>query len=175
MWNRKKNKLFLPIILKIVFIYPEHITYNTKAHFYVLYMYSPPSHTSQFINTVWVIYHWNSDTVYLEIIFRHNIRSVSRQMLVVQAFKPSTPGSRGWQFWVQGQYGLQSQFQDIHGYTEKPVSKKAKTNNKKEIFPQFCFLLFKCQSQVVNFPTNSRFLPNLGTNCKIPQPLPPAK
>jgi hypothetical protein len=34
-------------------------------------------------------------------------------------------------FWVQGQPGLQSEFQDIQGYTKKPSLKKPKTKNKK--------------------------------------------
>jgi hypothetical protein len=32
-------------------------------------------------------------------------------------------------FWVQGQPGLQSEFQDSQGYTEKPVSKNKKRKN----------------------------------------------
>ena len=31
-------------------------------------------------------------------------------------------------FWVQGQPGLQSEFQDSQGYTEKPCLKKTKQN-----------------------------------------------
>jgi hypothetical protein len=35
-------------------------------------------------------------------------------------------------FWVRGQPGLQSEFQDSQGYTEKPcLKKKAKQTNKK--------------------------------------------
>jgi hypothetical protein len=34
-------------------------------------------------------------------------------------------------FWVRGQPGLQSEFQDSQGYTEKPCLKKIKNNNKK--------------------------------------------
>jgi hypothetical protein len=43
--------------------------------------------------------------------------------VVAQAFNPST-----WQadFWVQGQHGLQSEFQDSQGYTEKPCLEKPK-------------------------------------------------
>jgi hypothetical protein len=39
-----------------------------------------------------------------------------RQAVVVHTFNPST--------WVQGQPGLQSEFQDRQGYTEKPCVKK---------------------------------------------------
>jgi hypothetical protein len=33
-------------------------------------------------------------------------------------------------FWVQGQPGLQSEFQDSQGYTEKPCLEKKKQNKK---------------------------------------------
>jgi hypothetical protein len=37
-------------------------------------------------------------------------------------------------FWVQGQPGLQREFQDSQGYTEKPCLEKTKqNNNKKEV------------------------------------------
>jgi hypothetical protein len=35
-------------------------------------------------------------------------------------------------FWVQGQPGLQSEFQDSPGYTEKPCLKKPKKQKKPE-------------------------------------------
>jgi hypothetical protein len=36
-------------------------------------------------------------------------------------------------FWVQGQPGLQSEFQDSQGYTEKPcLEKKTKQNKRKD-------------------------------------------
>ena len=35
-------------------------------------------------------------------------------------------------FWVQGQPGLQSEFQDSQGYTEKPYLEKPKKNIKKQ-------------------------------------------
>jgi hypothetical protein len=48
------------------------------------------------------------------------------QAVVVCAFNPSTGGSWGVgqeDFWVRGQPGLQSEFQDSQGYTEKPCLK----------------------------------------------------
>jgi hypothetical protein len=36
-------------------------------------------------------------------------------------------------FWVQGQPGLQSEFQDSQGYTEKPCLEKPKKKKKKEL------------------------------------------
>jgi hypothetical protein len=53
--------------------------------------------------------------------------------VVAHAFNPSTGGGgqRQVAFWVQGQPGLQSKFQDNQGYTEKPCLKKTKTNKKK--------------------------------------------
>jgi hypothetical protein len=38
-------------------------------------------------------------------------------------------------FWVQGQPGLQSEFQDSHGYTEKPCLKKQKQNKSSILYP----------------------------------------
>jgi hypothetical protein len=49
--------------------------------------------------------------------------------VVAQAFNPST---READFWVWGQPGLQSEFQDSPGYKEKPCLKKKKTKNKKQ-------------------------------------------
>jgi hypothetical protein len=41
-------------------------------------------------------------------------------------------GQRQADFWVRGQPGLQSEFQDIQGYTEKPCLKKLKQNKTKK-------------------------------------------
>jgi hypothetical protein len=49
-----------------------------------------------------------------------------RPGVVVQALNPSTRGQRQADFWVWGQPGLQSEFQDSQGYTEKPCLKKKK-------------------------------------------------
>jgi hypothetical protein len=38
-------------------------------------------------------------------------------------------------FWVPGQPGLQSEFQDSQGYTEKPCLKKQKTKQNKKQLP----------------------------------------
>jgi hypothetical protein len=47
---------------------------------------------------------------------------------VAHDFNPSTRRQRQADFWVQGQPGLQSEFQDSQGYTEKPCLEKPKTN-----------------------------------------------
>jgi hypothetical protein len=45
---------------------------------------------------------------------------------------PALGRQRQADFWVQGQSGLQSEFQDSQGYTEKPcLEKQNKTNKKK--------------------------------------------
>jgi hypothetical protein len=44
---------------------------------------------------------------------------------------PALGRQRQVDFWVQGQSGLQSEFQDSQGYTEKPCLEKKKTKNKK--------------------------------------------
>jgi hypothetical protein len=48
---------------------------------------------------------------------------------------PALGRQRQTDFWVQGQPGLQSEFQDSQGYTEKPClkkKKKKKTNKNKK-------------------------------------------
>jgi hypothetical protein len=50
--------------------------------------------------------------------------------VVAHAFNPSTWEERQADFWVRGQPGLQSEFQDSLGCTEKPCLKKQKTTKK---------------------------------------------
>jgi hypothetical protein len=45
---------------------------------------------------------------------------------------PALGRQRQVNFLVQGQPGLQSEFQDSQGYTEKPCLEKTKTKNKKK-------------------------------------------
>ena len=47
--------------------------------------------------------------------------------VVVHAFNPSTWEAEA-DFWVRGQPGLQSEFQDSQGYTEQPCLEKTKQN-----------------------------------------------
>jgi hypothetical protein len=44
---------------------------------------------------------------------------------------PALGRQRQTDFWVRGQPGLQSEFQDSHGYTEKPCLRKKESENKK--------------------------------------------
>jgi hypothetical protein len=44
--------------------------------------------------------------------------------MVVHAFNPALGRQRQANFWVRGQPGLQSEFQDNQGYTEKPCLRK---------------------------------------------------
>ena len=54
----------------------------------------------------------------------------------------ATTGTLGRQgqvhFWDGGQPGLQSEFQDSQGYTEKPCLKKTKQNKTKQKNPTIC-------------------------------------
>jgi hypothetical protein len=50
--------------------------------------------------------------------------------MVVHTFNPRLGRQKQADFWVWGQPGLQSEFQDSQGYTEKPCLEKQKTNNK---------------------------------------------
>jgi hypothetical protein len=51
--------------------------------------------------------------------------------VMAHAFNPSTWGVEGQaDFWVQGQPGLQSEFQDSQGYTEKPCLEKTNRQTK---------------------------------------------
>jgi hypothetical protein len=45
---------------------------------------------------------------------------------------PALGRQRQADFWVRGQPGLQSEFQDSQGYTEKLCLEKQKTKNKKQ-------------------------------------------
>ena len=45
---------------------------------------------------------------------------------------PALGGQRQVDFWVRDQPGLQSEFQDNEGYTEKPCLEKPKQTNKQE-------------------------------------------
>jgi hypothetical protein len=51
--------------------------------------------------------------------------------IVAHAFNPSTRRQRQVDYWVRGQPGLQSEFQDSQGYTEKPCLEKPKKKKKK--------------------------------------------
>ena len=54
--------------------------------------------------------------------------------MVAHTFNTSTGEAEEGRFWVQGQPGLQSEFQDRQGYTEAPCLEKQnkKTNNNKK-------------------------------------------
>jgi hypothetical protein len=58
---------------------------------------------------------------------------------------PALGRQRQADFWVQGQPGLQSEFQDSQGYTEKPCLEKTKNKTKqnknlKDFIMQITFL-----------------------------------
>jgi hypothetical protein len=54
---------------------------------------------------------------------------------------PALGRQRKADFWVQSQPGLQSEFQDSQGYTEKPVSKNKQTNKQSYSFLFFIYKL----------------------------------
>ena len=55
---------------------------------------------------------------------------------MAQAFNPSTWEAEAGTFWVEGQPGLESEFQDSQGYTERScfnkTNKQNNNNNKKK-------------------------------------------
>jgi hypothetical protein len=57
---------------------------------------------------------------------------MSCRAVVVHAFNSSTREVRPTDFGVQGQPGLQSEFQDSQGYTEKPYLEKAQNKTKQK-------------------------------------------
>jgi hypothetical protein len=57
--------------------------------------------------------------------------------MVAHTFNPSTREAEEGDFWVQGQPGLQSEFQDSQGYTEKPCLKKPGGKKKLSKIAQF--------------------------------------
>jgi hypothetical protein len=50
--------------------------------------------------------------------------------VVAHAFNPALGRQRQVDFWVRGQPGLQSEFQDSQDYTEKPCLEKPKQQKK---------------------------------------------
>jgi hypothetical protein len=54
------------------------------------------------------------------------------QAVVAQALIPALGRQRQVDFWVWGQPGLQSEFQDSQGYTEKPCLEKPNQNKTKQ-------------------------------------------
>jgi hypothetical protein len=65
----------------------------------------------------------------------HNGRAILHQLatkkmthwvVVAHAFNPSTLEAEAGSLWVQGQPGLQSEFQDSQGYIEKPCLEENK-------------------------------------------------
>jgi hypothetical protein len=56
-------------------------------------------------------------------VFNH-WKYVPSQVVVAHAFNASTWKAEAMDFWVRGQPGLQSEFQDSQGYTEKPCLEK---------------------------------------------------
>jgi hypothetical protein len=55
-----------------------------------------------------------------------------QQGVVAHAFNPSTREAEAGGFLSSGQTGLQSEFQDSQGYTEKPSQKNQKKKKKKK-------------------------------------------
>jgi hypothetical protein len=55
--------------------------------------------------------------------------------VVAHALIPALGRQRQADFWVRGQPGLQSEFQDSQGYTEKPCLEKPKRKNKQTKIP----------------------------------------
>jgi hypothetical protein len=53
-------------------------------------------------------------------------KEVGSKAVVVHTFNPSTWEAEQVDFWVQGQPGLQSEFQDNQDYKEKPCLEKPK-------------------------------------------------
>jgi hypothetical protein len=77
--------------------------------------------------------------------------------VIAHVFNPSTrEAQRQADFWVQGQPGLQSEFQDSQGYIEKLCLKKTKNKTKKKIF--FSFLLKKKREKKKKKISSSTYL-----------------
>jgi hypothetical protein len=64
---------------------------------------------------------------------------------------PALGRQRQADFWVRGQPGLQSEFQDSQGYTEKPCLKKQKqkqTNKQKEMLIRALHVVIIMQNNI---------------------------
>ena len=78
-------------------------------------------------NEIWcpLLVRLKTATVYLGI-------KINRRAVVAHTLIPVLGRQRQVDFWVRGQPGLQSEFQDSQGYTEKPCLKKQKTNKQQK-------------------------------------------
>ena len=61
--------------------------------------------------------------------------------MVATPLIPALGRQRQADFWVRGQSGLQSEFQDSQGYTEKPCLEKTKKQTNKNAFNHIAILL----------------------------------
>ena len=61
-------------------------------------------------------------------------------MVVQVPLIPALGRQRQADFLVQGQPGLQREFQDSQGYTEKPCLEKQKENKEKQNNPKFLYI-----------------------------------
>ena len=63
---------------------------------------------------------------------KHNIKLDVKPGVVAHAFNPSTGEAEAGRFWVRGQPGLKSEFQDSQGYAAKPCLEKRNKQNKQK-------------------------------------------
>jgi hypothetical protein len=69
-------------------------------------------------------------------------------VLQMLTFLPALGRQRQVDFWVRGQPGLQSEFQDSQGYTEKPCLEKKKKKKKQ---PTFYLDFHLCSDFILTF------------------------
>ena len=77
------------------------------------------------------------------------------QAVVAHTFDPNTWRQKQADFWVWGQPGLQSDFQDIQGYTEKPYIKKQQQQQKQKQ-KRFIYLFILCIEYTIAFFRHTR-------------------
>ena len=77
--------------------------------------------------------------------------------MVAQAFNSRTWRQRQVNFWVRGQPGLQSKFQDGQGYTEKPCLKKKKEKGKSMRLGVHLLIKMSNNSVLIFLPLNETY------------------
>jgi hypothetical protein len=82
------------------------------------------------------------EPIFLSSLFLVIKKTFKSQGVVAYAFNPSTQETEAGRFLSSRKPGLQSEFQDSQGYTEKPYLEKPKPNQTKHplkhVFLEFC-------------------------------------
>jgi hypothetical protein len=135
--------------LNTMWLDPEkwHPGLTSGLHMHIYLHICEPSWTYVYIHTHNIHYFshnvpisfssFSNGTIYIQVIHYHRIMYDNKNVHSGRAWWlipliPALGRQRQVNFWVWGQPGLQSEFQDSQGYTEKPCLEKPKKKKKKK-------------------------------------------